>query len=540
MAPGIVCSTCGEENLPDAQFCASCRTYLGWQDDPPAQATPPAPAPVAPVPAPVAPESAVTASSGTAPVADTDAAQHRFEADIAAPEATVPVDGTPTTMTVNVANTSSVVDGYVVEAIDAPAWLSVTSGTEELLPGTQGTVEAALRIESSVLVPAQQVSLGLRVRNTTRLPDSRDFEVRVTVPVVDAPFEVRAEPALLRARDHAPPVCAVVVSNARSNQWAQVQLSAADSEDVVRPTFASPQLRVPPGGEARTDVRFEAPTPGPGAEVSRTITVTAADGQRRATTTLTLVQATSRAAVELLVVTLEPSVLRLGGARRGRMTATLDNRRGTAPVQVSLRGDDPEQSLAFTFSPTTLQVPAGTMTSVGVDVRAARTPPGQEVTRSLTVVASDGQSEARADGSVIQQASSRRGLARVLLTVLGGLVMLLGTTLPFSTSSTLSALELTASEIANTLELGTLDAGGFEDVVSLGLVLLVLAVLMVFGLAGKSGRLTRRSAVMGVLVVAGAGVGLLVRDGSVRPEAGALLIIVGCVLGYVGGLLGRR
>ena len=76
-------------------------------------------------------------------------------------------------------------------------------------------------------------------------------------------------------------------------------------------------------------MRFEAPTPGPGAEVSRTITVTAADGQRRATTTLTLVQATSRAAVELLVVTLEPSVLRLGGARRGRMTATLDNRRGT-------------------------------------------------------------------------------------------------------------------------------------------------------------------------------------------------------------------
>ena len=95
---------------------------------------------------------------------------------------------------------------------------------------------------------------------------------------------MRAEPALLRARDHARPVCAVVVTNARSNQWAQVQLSAADSEDVVRPTWASPQLRVPPGGEARTDVRFEAPTPGPGAEVRRTITVSATDGQRQAST----------------------------------------------------------------------------------------------------------------------------------------------------------------------------------------------------------------------------------------------------------------
>jgi hypothetical protein len=44
----------------------------------------------------------------------------------------------------------------------------------------------------------------------------------------------------------------------------------------------------------------------------------------------------------------------------------------------------------------------------------------------LTVAASDGRADTRADGSVIQLASPRRGLARVVLTLLGGLLMFLG------------------------------------------------------------------------------------------------------------------
>ena len=253
MAPGIVCSTCGEENAPDAQFCASCRSLprMAGRRAGTGRAARPAPR--------CRPQPAVTASAGTASGAGPDAgsdaaqhrfeaAQHRFEADIAAPEATVPVDGTPTTMTVNVANTSSVVDGYVVEAIDAPPWLSVDlrhRGAPARDPGHRRGAAAGSSRQS--LVPAQQVSVLLRVRNTTATLDSRDLPVRVTVPVVDAPFEVRAEPALLRARDHAPSVCSVVVDNSRSNQWAQVQLSAGDPEDVVRPTWASPEPQCAPG-----------------------------------------------------------------------------------------------------------------------------------------------------------------------------------------------------------------------------------------------------------------------------------------------------
>ena len=411
----------------------------------------------------------------------------------------MPVDGAPVTVTVNVTNTSGVVDGYVVEGLNAPPWLEVRPGTTELLPSTSGTVTADLRIVSSTLVPAQKLVLLVRLRNTTGRFAYRDMSVRVTVPVVEAPFQVRAEPQLIRARDHSAGVCTVVVENPRSNRWARVRLSAADPEQAVRTTWRLPELDVPPGGEARTDVRFEAPPPNPGSEVSRTITITAAEGQQRAETTVTLTQSASRAAIELLSLRLDPTVLRLGGRHRGQLTAVVDNRGGATPVSLVLRGDDPENSLGFAFSPATVQVPAGQQAAVRVTVTAPRTPPGQEVTRPLTIMASDGRSDTRVDGSVIQLASSRRGLARVLLTVLGGLAMILGSLLTFVADSENSAVELTAEEVSKEVDAShpefgipnDLDAMGVENVVSVGLVLIILAGLVIFGLTGRSGRLTR-------------------------------------------------
>jgi hypothetical protein len=242
-----------------------------------------------------------------------------------------------------------------------------------------------------------------------------------------------------------------------------------------------------------------------------------------------------------LALWLDPTVLRLGGRRSGTVTAMVDNRRGAQPVVVSLRGDDPENSLVFTFSPATVRVEPGTVGYVRVTVRAPRALPGREVTRPLTIVASDGRTDTRVDGSVIQLASSRRGLARVLLTVLGGLSMVLGALLPFRSGSEESAVDLTAARVADAIDAGTLEAGGFEDAVSIGLALMVLAGLMVFGLTGRSGRLTRLSALLGAAVVIGSFVGLasLVEDG-ISPASGTVLALVGCVVGYVGGLLGRR
>jgi len=469
-----------------------------------------------------------------------------FEAGVVVADATVPLDGTPATVIVNVANTSTIVDTYVVDALDAPPWLEVRPGRTELLPSTAGTVVAGLRIVSPTLVAAQQLPLLLRVRNTAGRSAYRDLSVRVTVPTVDAPLELRAEPRLVRVRDLSPGVCRVVVDNSRSNRWVQVRLSASDHEQVVRATWASRQLQVPPGGRAETEVRLDAPPPDPGGEVSRTITITASDAGRRTETTVTLTQSASRSAIELVALRLDPSVLRLGGRHRGHLAAVVDNRRGVGPVRLSLRGYEPENSVRFAFSPATLQVQSGQEASSLVTVTAPRTPPGREVTRRLTIVASDGRADIRADGSVIQLASSRRGLARVILTVLGGLAMILGALLPFVTGDGRSAAELTAAKIA--VELNewrpnlhlVLDAGGLEKVVSLGLGLIVLGGLVIFGLTGRSGRLTRMAALLGaaVVVVSFVAVARLV-DGS-GPAPGAVLALAGCVAAYVGGLLARR
>ncbi|MGA8245670.1 MAG: zinc ribbon domain-containing protein [Nocardioides sp.] len=541
-----VCSTCGEQNAPDAQFCVSCRSYLGWQDPVPlAQRADDDKTVIAD------PPSAGRDTDETAPLPpSTPRERDPFEVGIEVADAAVTVDGAPTTVTIDVANTSPLVDSYLVVAVDAPSWLEVTPGRAELLPATSGTVTAELRIVSRNLVPAQHLPLVLRVSNTTGRSTYRDVPVDLTVPVVTAPIALRAEPRLLRAHDASPGVCKVVVSNAGSNRWAQVRLSTTDPEQVVRATWTSPQLQVPPGGEESTEVRFEAPLPEPGGEVSRTITIVAREGHRTAETTVTFTQSASHAAIDMLALRLDPSVLRLGGRRRGRLTAVVDNRRGTAPAAVALSGADPEKSLRFEFSPGSLQVDPGQEARVSVTVSAPRTQPGQEMTRPFTVAASDGRADTRAEGSLIQLASPRRGLARVVLTVLGGLLLLLGAANTLVRDTDRSGFGMTAEHLNG--DLGTrnpnwglpdhLAGGGTENVVSIGLVLLVLAALMVFGLTGTSGKLTRVSALFGLAVVVGSVAALSYSrvDYGHGPAAGAFVAGLGCVVAYAGGMLARR
>lgn len=515
-----VCSECGEPNAPGTQFCSACGSYCGWQK---------------------APAEDVAASTPERPVPPRSASEEPrdvFEAGIDVTDTTVPVDGEPATMTVNLSNTSKVVDSYVVEAVDSPSWLAVRPGRVELLPGTEGMAQAEMRIVSPTLVPAQRLPLLMRVHNTTGRSSYRDLLVRVTVPVQDAPVELRAVPQLLRARDVASAVCTVVVDNARSNRWARVRLSATDPERVVRATWTSQQLEVPPGEEARTEVRFQAPPPAPGGEVSRTITLTASDGRRSETTSLTFVQSTSAVTVEPLGLRLEPSVLRLDGRRQGHLAAMVDNRRGSTPVLAYLEGDDPENRMTFAFKPAKVEVPAGSVASVQVTVRTPRTKPGEEVTMPMRILVSDGRNDTSAEGRVIRKTPSLSGQIRTAFTVLGALAMLTGAFLQFFRSPTgLTSFDLTARDIAVEFN-STLNADGIEDTLSIGLVMTALGVLALIGRGGRSGKLTRRVAVLGALLVVAALVALDSLGSGVG--LGASIMLVGCVSAYIGGLVGRR
>jgi hypothetical protein len=449
---------------------------------------------------------------------------------------------------VNISNTSTVVDRYLLEAVDPPPWLHVRSGRTELLPSTASTLTAELRIVSRRLVPAQCMYVVMRVRNTTGHLALRELPVRIVIPVVEAQVELHTEPQLIRVLDASPGVCRVTIRNVHSNRWAQVRLAATDPEQVVRATWNPRQIQVPPGGEARSEVRLDAPTPVPGGEINRTITIRACEGHRKTETTVTLVQSASAAAIDLLSLRLDPSVRRLGRRCHGRLNAVIDNSRGASPVSLHLSGSDPERKIRFAFDPPTIHVPPGRQASAQVALTVPRTAAGEEVIRPLTITASDGWEEIRADGTLIQMATSQRALVRVIVTLIGGLAIILGALLPFVVNSHESAVGLTAAQIASRADarypgLGVPDhlpAGGFENAVSIGLILIILGGLVILGLTGPTGRMTRSSAVLGLAIAVATMVGLATLTRSSGPDSGAVLVIGGCLVGYAGGLLARR
>lgn len=784
-----VCSECGERNGVGVEFCAFCHAYLAWDDEEltkkaPARAVRPGrsdpqmprservprsaqiPSSEQTIETSVMPRVEVDPRARTQARRDSsdlgDSAEGRFRLTAEHDAVTVPVTGEPAGLSLQIANTSDIVDGYLVEAPGAPDWLVVEASQLQLLPGTDELLPVELRITSEVLIPAQQLRVVLGVRSMAQMSAHANLPVLVTVPVVDAPVLLRGEPRLVRVRDRDTSECVIVADNSRSNRpvrltfsgsdpelavrfrfepetleigpgtsgsvkmsttspgpepgldisraltvsaaegdrrvetlvtlqqatsvddppvtlevvpslvrvrdqemgmakvvadnrrgtrWAHLHLRASDPERLVRATWAPSHLDVPPGKMAQAEVGFVGAPPERGTEVSRTITIRATDGERTSTQTATfvqvataspmttlgvdlepsvvrvrdadsaggrvildnrkghsgvrlslsgsdperavqftfmppvvevaagrvlavdlrldalrpepgaertrsfevtagdgqasveavgsLVQMSSRAAIETLAIRLDPSVLSLANRRRGLLTAMLDNRAGNQPVQVTMSGDDPQNALGFTFSPATLTVPPGRAATTRVSIRAPRPESGREITLPFEVMASDGRSEVRTGGSVIQSAADIRPLLRAFFTLLGGLSVIGGALLPLRAANVTRSVDLNAKLLGEVFSFPT-NLGGFERLATVGLVMMALGALVMFGLTGAEGRLSRLMALLGVLVV----VSLLVALGFVgfssTPGSGAILMIFGCVSGYVGGLLIRH
>jgi P pilus assembly chaperone PapD len=355
---------------------------------------------------------------------------------------------------------------------------------------------------------------------------------------------VRIEPSVLRVRDADGATAQVVIDNRRGRSRVHVALAGSDPERAMRLTISPPVVDVDPGQVAVASLRVDSWRPAPGTEQIRPFTVTASDNQSEVSGTGSLVQTTSRSAIETLTVRLEPSVLRLGNHRRAQVAAVLDNRGGAQPVRVSLAGDDPENAVRFRIAPAVVDVPPGQQLSVTIALEAPRAPVGQELTRTFTVVASDGRTEIPAQGSLIQSAASRRPLARVLFTLFGGLAIIVG-----SLSSRSAGQDIDGNDLAPVLTrlagslfknfTGTITFGGFEGLVSADLFMAVLGVVAIFGLTGRTGRLTRLSVALALLLVIGVVITLTI-VGRGGLGGGAILVVVGCVAGYIGSKLTRR
>jgi hypothetical protein len=551
-------------------------------------------------------------------------------------------------ISLEITNTSNIVDGYRIATPGAPEWLIAEAGQLQLYPGTSESLPVRLRISSPTLVRAQQLRVTLEVRSMVQDTAAVELPLEITVPVVQSPVMLRPEPQLVRVRDQNSAKCLIIADNSRSNRPARLAFSASDPELAVRfsfqpevlfvgpgasaaiemvmtaespepgqevsrsvtviaveddrraetqltfqqtaspadppvavevvpslirvndgdsaqarvvldnrkarsgvriwmgatdPeqaitfTFTPPVVDVEPGRVLAVDLRLDAPRPAPGQEVNRPFTVTAADGRTTVQAAASLVQSSSRAAIETLTVSLDPSVLNLGHRRRGSLTAVLDNRAGTQPANVALYGDDPRNALRFSFSPPTLLIPPGRTAVSRVSVRSPGPENGREVTLPFDVIASDGRSEVRSSGSVIQAAADRRPLLRILFTLLGGLAMILGTYLPLRAADSMRAWDLTADEFAGIFN-GSVDLGAAAWI-TVGHVIIALGILVMIGLVTAKGGLSRRMAVLGVMVVVGTLVTFAVGGDSPMPGAGAFVIILGCVAGFIGGRLVR-
>jgi P pilus assembly chaperone PapD len=419
----------------------------------------------------------------------------------------------------------------------------------EIPPG--GEASARVIMQPPRLEPGRERShsFTLAATDSTRTVSTNGTLVHATsAVVVDPPVGVQLQPSLLRVTNSSVGELTVVVDNGQGRLPAGVQLSGTDPELAIRFAFDPPTFTVPPGRSVSARGRLEAAPPTPGGECTRPFTITAAVGDRTASRTGSASGSFVQVATPLVAVGLgvEPAVVRVEGGT-ARFTLTVDNRGSATGIRVAMVGSDPERVVQFDFVPPVVDIPAGGVATVNARVRAPRAERGGEVTRELDFWADDGRAPVRAHGMLIQSSASLRPMLRVLLTVLGVAAMVGGCFLDWTASPPRTAAEWTVTKFADAIH-ASRSIFLFPDVenalpsifFSAAIVVLLLAAVALFGLTGKTGRLTRIAAVVCAAFVVAFLMALHFRGASGQPAIGSITVMVGCVVAFGGGLMARR
>jgi hypothetical protein len=403
-----VCKTCGTPADGSAAFCAVCDTYLGWSVN-------------AETAGPRQPGGAPrgrAGEQGSPPPArrhrDPNAQQEepprqeprpdRVVAPVASvKQAEVTLSATaPVTFEVDVKNDSTIVDSYTIHAADPPPWLTVSHGEANLLPGVLRTVTVTFAITPGVLAVAQRVTVPLSVRSGVDATRATQLSIAVTVPRSGPAATLVAQPNLIRLEDTSEGSFRLRVDNRAANFGRQYLLAGTDPEGVVRLDFVPPAVDVPPGGTAEATVRFTAPAPPPGKELSRQLILTATDPDGQVSVPVTVAQSTSPSPESMPVrIRLEPAQIALVEATAAELNVVLDNRGGHDTVKFNLSGRDPEKQVGFRFQHTRVAVLPASLGYVHLAVETTPVAKGASDTRPFTVVATaDDGREIEAAGSL--------------------------------------------------------------------------------------------------------------------------------------------
>ena len=463
------CETCGAKNDAGARFCWNCDSYLGWDvggstldgealtgtipqvvgtvpaepaasKDPTAAGGAPAPAAASEAwavaasgavtepsatlpgdsePGPGAPDAATPGEAGAGRSSPASgSSQHRDSPTltVATPEVVVTPDA-PGTVEVAIENMTSIVDGYVFGAVDAPAWLELGQPDVHLMPGESRSVELSLGMRQESMVVAQRFSLTVVAHSVEDEARRTAVSVLVTVPPQGPRPALEARPTLIRLEDSGEGSFSLRLDNRAANYPQTVELSGSDSESVVRFAFAPSVVEVPAGSMVEAAVTFTAPQPAAGQQLNRQLTIAATNDEGPITTMVTLVQQTAAAPVDAPIrVQVQPSSVHLVDAQEADFEVLVDNRGGHSGITVGLSGNDPEQRLAFAFAPARFVAVAGHITRAHGRLRANPPPRGTSATHPFSVIASDGTTDVEAS-AVLEISSSASAITTAELRV---------------------------------------------------------------------------------------------------------------------------
>ncbi len=406
-----ICGVCGTRNDADARFCESCDNYLGWDvggstlDGEALTGT--IPVVVGSVPAePAPPPTTTPAAAHEAPDDPAQPVRGAPKVAIADPEVVVTPEARAD-VEFTIENTMTIVDGYVFEPVDAPTWLALVHPDVHLMPGEVRSVALSLGLRDDTMVVAQRVPLTVVVRSLEDSDRNAAVTVVVTVPPHGPRPTLEARPTLIRLDDTGSGTFSLRLDNRAANYPQTLGMSGSDPEGVVSFAFRPEVVEVPAGSMVEVAVAFTAPTPAPGQQLNRQLTVAATNDEGSITTILTLVQSTASAPVDAPIrVQVQPSSIRLLDSADADFEVHVDNRGGHSGVTVMLSGTDPEQRLSFAFAPARFVAVPGHVTRANGRIRAQLPPRGSSATHPFTVVASDGTTDVEASATLEITASA--------------------------------------------------------------------------------------------------------------------------------------
>jgi hypothetical protein len=391
-----VCNDCGTPNAVDARFCVGCDEYLGWDS----AANRPDPDQTIAMPAEPIDLHNRAAGGATSTATGTGSPAQAPEVELAHPEAILEPDAG---VGVQVRNPSTIVDAYQLTLVSAPDWLTLSHPEITLMPGATELITATFAMAPGAQIPAQTITVGLRVCSQRDAAQFTELPISVTVPPSGSAVTVTTRPTAVRLVDQNTGSVEVLLDNTSSNYPHHVALAGSDSEGKVRFTFSPPRLILEPGQTTKALAEFTVPEVRAGETQVRQLTITASDDNTTAEATVIVNQ--ERTVAAPLRLRMDPSSPHVRDSDSTVVTLIVDNRGPTTARTVQFEGRDPQGVVRFAFANRTLSVPADRAVTTSVRISAPPPPPGKESSKPFSVVATYGDGEVEVTGTFAQSTS---------------------------------------------------------------------------------------------------------------------------------------